>query len=400
MSEKRNKVNPMAWVFLAIVLGIASALIWGEKMSFLAPAGNIFINLIKMCCVPLVMCSIMKAVANMNDMRKLGRIGGKMLGLYIVFGAVSGILGLILAFMTNLGSGIAPSNAEEVEAQSFSVLEVIVNMVPSNVFSAMSNFELLPCIVFSIFFGIALTMIGKKAEPVLSVLDGVLEAIYKIIEMVMKISPIGIFALLASGIGASGKEVLSTLGFLIVLVGGGCGLLLIIYVVVTKVSSGVSMKKIIMAYVRVAATAFSTRSSSATLPLTMKMATEDLNCDKEVASFTLPVGCTINMNGFICELCLIAVLAGNFYGSPLGLGQCLIAVVISTLSGIGMPGIPNGGAVFYVVLFGALGLPNGALIAMLLGVESLMDMICTMANVCGDMAAASVISVSEGRRVE
>lgn len=162
MNEKRNKVNPMAWVFLAIVLGIASALIWGEKMSFLAPVGNIFINLIKMCCVPLVMCSIMKAVANMNDMRKLGRIGGKMLGLYIVFGAVSGILGLILAFMTNLGSGIAPSNAEEVEAQSFSVLEVIVNMVPSNVFSAMSNFELLQCIVFSIFFGIALTMIGKK----------------------------------------------------------------------------------------------------------------------------------------------------------------------------------------------------------------------------------------------
>ncbi len=397
MSKKTKQVNPMAWVFLAIVLGIASALIWGEKMSFLAPIGNIFINLIKMCCVPLVMCSIMKAVANMNDMRKLGRIGGKMLGLYVAFGAVSGILGLILAFATNLGSGITPSNAEEVEAQSFSVLEVIVNMVPSNVFSAMSNFELLPCIVFSIFFGIALTMIGKKAEPVLEVLDGALEAIYKIIEMVMKISPIGIFALLAAGIGSSGKEVLSTLGVLIILVGIGCGLLLVIYAIVTKVSSGVPMKKIIMAYIRVAATAFSTRSSSATLPLTMTTATEDLNCDKEVASFTLPVGCTINMNGFICELCLIAVLAGNFYGSPLSLGQCLIAVVISTLSGIGMPGIPNGGAVFYVVLFGALGLPNGALIAMLLGVESLMDMICTMANVCGDMAAASVISASEGR---
>lgn len=136
----KKKLNPIVWILVAIVLGVACALIWGDKMSVIAPVGSIFINLIKMCCIPLVMCSIISAVASMNDMRKLGRVGGKMLMSYIGIGVVVGALGLLLAFATNLGSGVVGQTAEEVTAQPLSLLGVIVNMVPSNVFSAMANF--------------------------------------------------------------------------------------------------------------------------------------------------------------------------------------------------------------------------------------------------------------------
>lgn len=395
MKKDTKKDYSIFWILGAIVLGAVFALIFGEKMSVVAPIGNIFIKLIKMCCVPLVMCSITLSVAKMDDMRKMGRIGGKMLAFYILTGFIAGVIGIVIGFVTNLGQGITPAAAEEVTAESFSFLAVLENMVPDNVFSSMANFEMLPCIIFSIFFGVGLSMIGEKAKVVMDFMDGVLEAIYKVIGIVMKIAPIGIFALISSGIGTNGAEILSALGMLIVLTGVGCFILIFLYAIVTHGASKIPYNKIIPAYGKIAVTAFSTRSSAATLPLTMKTAVDDLGCDEEVSNFVLPIGCTMNMNGLICEFALIAVLAGNFYGSPLTIGQCIIAILIATISGIGMPGIPQGGSIFYVVLFSAIGLPNGSLIAMLLGVEALLDMIATSANVCGDMAVASIVTSSE-----
>lgn len=395
MNSNSKKDRSIIWILGAIILGVIFALIFGEKMSVVAPIGNIFISLIKMCCVPLVMCSIALSVAKMDDMRKMGRIGGKMLTFYILTGFLAGVIGISIGFITDLGSGIVSAAAEEVTAESFSFLTVIENMVPSNVFSSMANFDMLPCIIFSIFFGIGLSMIGEMAHPVMDVMDGILQAIYKIIGIVMKVAPIGIFALISSGIGSNGAEILSALGMLIVLTGIGCFILFIIYAITTHISNKIPYSRIIPAYGKIAVTAFSTRSSAATLPLTMKTAIHELDCDEEISNFVLPIGCTMNMNGLICEFALIAVLAGNFYGSPLTVGQCIVAILVSTISGIGMPGIPQGGSIFYVVLFSAIGLPNGSLIAMLLGVEALLDMIATTANVCGDIAVASIVTASE-----
>lgn len=257
---------------------------------------------------------------------------------------------------------------------------------------------MLPCIVFSIFFGVALVLVGDKAQPVLKFFDSCLEAMNKVVGIIMNVAPIGIFALVAAGVGANGKELISTLGLLAILNIVATVILLVGYVVINRFTTKVPFSKLIPAYGKVAVTAFSTRSSAATLPLTMRTAVEELECDKEISDFMLLIGCTINMHGFICELCLIAVLAGNFYGTPLTLGQCVIAVIIAVLSGVGMPGIPNAGSLFYVMLFSALGLPNGVLIGMLLGVESILDMFATSTNVCGDLACTSIVTASERKR--
>lgn len=396
----KRKFNLTLWTFIGLGLGIVCGIIGGEKMSFLSPLGNIFVNLIKMVCIPLVMCSMITTVSSMRDMKKMGRISAKMLLSYVGTCVMAGVIALFIAFSVDLGAGITMTGIGETETTEIvSVLDVFLNIVPENIFSAMANFEMLPCLIFSIFFGLALALTGDKGKPAVSFFEACNHACFKVIEIVMYVSPVGIFALVASGIGASGMEILATLGIFVIFQYVAAAIMLIIYALMTHFSTGIPIKKLIPAYLKVTATAFSTRSSAATLPLTIKTSVEDLGCDEEIANFTLPIGCTINMNGFVSNLCMTAVLAGNIFGSPLTIGQCVTAVLIATMSGIGMPGIPNGGMAFQIMLFSALGLPTSSvLLGMIQGVGTLVDMINTTSNVCGDMACASIITASEKKR--
>lgn len=400
MVSEKKKINPFVSTVIAIILALMCALVFGEKMAIIAPIGNMFINLVKMCCVPLMMCSLISTIASMNDMRKLGRIGGKMIFVYIMTCIIAGIIGLVIGFGSNLGAGVVIEEGVEITTDSINILEVIYNVVPDNIFGAMANFDMLGCVIFSVFFGVALAAIGDSGKQVVDLIGNCTKAMYKIIEIIMHAAPIGIFALISSGVGTYGKDILATMGMLIVFEFVAAIILLTFYAVVTHFTSKVSFKVIVPSYLKVAATAFATRSSAATLPLTIETSVKDMDCDQDIANFMLPVGCSINMNGFVCSLVIIAVMAGNCYGSPLSVGQCVTAVFIATLSGIGMPGIPNGGPVFYILLFTALGLPSGALIGMIEGVGSLIDMANTTCNVCGDICATSIVTASERRRAK
>ena len=218
------------------------------------------------------------------------------------------------------------------------------------------------------------------------------------ISIIMKVAPIGIFSLVASGIGQYGVEIFAALGQYLVLCYIGVPLLFGIYMIFLKFFGGLPIRKFITGGFKIFATAFTTRSSAATLPVNIETTTKEFGVPEDIARFTLPIGCTINMNGAAMGFAMKAILAGFIFGSPLTLSQCITAVAISTLSGIGMPGIPNAALVFNVLLFSTLGFPNGALIGMLASIESLEDMIQTAGNTLGDSVCAVLVANSERKR--
>lgn len=393
---KCKKIGSTGWLLIALAAGIICGLVFGERMTVVQPIGDIFINLIKMSVIPIVMCSIITSTASIGDTKKLGRIGSKMIALYVVTTALAATLGLLIAFAAKLGQGVViEGSGQDVEIAAVSILEVLYNIVPSNIFEAMANFDTLPCIVFSLLFGIALIMIGDKSKPVLVVLDACSEALHKIISMVMMVAPIGIFCLISANIGAYGIEVFTALGKMILLIYITVPLLIILYLILVYFYGGMPPKKFISGGFKIFMTAFTTRSSSATLPVNMGVCINEFDVPDEIAKFTLPIGCTINMNGAAIQFAMTAVLAGYVFGHPLSLTQCVTAVFICTLAGIGMPGIPNAGLVFNVLLFTTMGFPSGALLGMLASIECLVDMMTTSGNVMGDAACAVLIAASE-----
>lgn len=401
MKEKR-KVNQIVLILIAVVLGIICALIFGEKIAFLAPIGKIWINLIRMICIPLVMCSIISAITSMNDMKRIGRVGGKMLVWYVGTTLIFAIFGIVVGMLWKPGLGVEfQESADAVVGEAPTLLEVFLNMVPTNIFESMASGSTLPCIVFSVFFGFAIIMIGEeKSKPVLDVIRSCTEIFYKIINIIMKGAPIGIFCLLSSNLGKSGKDVLSAFASFII-VQYVCGIVcLAVHISMATIGGGIPAKQSLSAFGRVIATAFSTRSSSATLPVTLDTAVTKLGCDESIAQFMLPIGATINMNGDAISFAIKAVFAGFLYGQPLTLGQCAMAVGISVIACIGTPGIPSAGTVMNILLFSTLGFPTGTLIGIMSGIGALGDMIFTSCNVCGDLACTTVISRSERRRSE
>ena len=396
---EKKKLNPTLVMLIALALGLVTGLVLGEKAAVLQSIGDIFIKLIKMVVIPIVMCSIITATTNIGDMKKLGRVGSKTLILYILTTAMAAVLGIILATATHLGEGVVlEAAADEVVTEGISIGEVFANIVPSNIFSAMANFETLPCIVFSLLFGISLLMLGERSRPVVEVLEICNEALQKLVGIVMKVAPIGIFCLIASGIGQYGAEVFAALGQYLILAYIVVALLFVVYLLLIKFFSDVPVKKFLSGGVKIAMTAFTTRSSAATLPVNIDTTVNEFGVPEDIARFTLPIGCTINMNGAATGFAMKAVLAGFIFGHPLTLPQLISTVVICTISGIGMPGIPNAALVFNVLLFSTLGFPNGALIGMLASVESLEDMIQTAGNVLGDSACAVLVAASEKKR--
>ena len=390
-----KKMNATVKILIGLVLGMIVGIVFGEKATILQPIGNIFINLIKMLVIPLVMCSIINSVSGMKDLKVMGRVGGKTVMLYVITTMGAAALAIIVGLMFHVGEGLAIVEAAEVSAETPTVLGILLNIVPSNIFAAMANFDTLPCIVFSIIFGVAVVLSGEDGQPVKQVIGSAAEVIYKMVNIIVKLAPLGVFALIASSIGENGPEILSALGLFCVL-NYACGIvLLIVFCILSQIFTKIPLGKFVKGLSKVFMTAFSTRSSAATLPVTIKTTVEDLGVDENLARFTLPIGCTINMNGNSICMALAAVLGSDVFGKPLTFGQIAIAIVIATISSIGMPGVPNSGIVFNTMMFSALGFPAGSLLAMIASVESLNDMMSTGLNVAGDVLCATIVDNSE-----
>ena len=415
-----------------ILIGLIAGLVFGIvailtglqdfTLNFIEPVGTIFIRMLQLVAVPLVIASLIVGITNLNDLTKLSRMGGKTIGIYMVTTVFAITIGLTVVNIFEPGKvlpedtrdGLFTSYQENIEGQEEaatellerSPLQFVVDIVPSNFFAAASdNANMLQIVFVALIIGIGLMKIPEdKSRVLVDFFDALNEVVIKIVEMIMKIAPYGVFALIASVIVELGGEDLTrTIELLQALLMYGLvvilGLLLqvaIIYTSLFKMFSNMSMRNFLKGIRPAQLLGFSTSSSLATLPLTMERVEKKLGVHEEVASFVLPVGATINMDGTSLYQAVAAVFIAQAVGIDLSLSQQLIIVITATLASIGTAGVPGAGIIMLVIVLQAVEVPVEG-IALILGVDRILDMCRTAVNITGDAAVAVAVASTEGR---
>ncbi len=414
-------------IIIGLVLGLLFGVIaatqgWGGFVTnWISPFGKIFINLLKLIAVPLVLSSLITGVASLSDLKKLSRIGGRTISIYIATTAIAVTIGLFSVNILQPGSTgpdemkaklqetYQSSVSGRVEAaegvKERSALQPIVDMVPSNFFnSASNNRNMLQVVFVAIIIGIALIQISKqKAKPVLDFFEGINELVIKLVDNIMLLAPYGVFALIADTITSiAGNninnvlELLGALGFyMLAVIIGLTFQTLITYTMVLKMFSKMSLKKFYRGLAPAQVLAFSTSSSGATLPVTMERCEEELGVSEEVSSFVLPLGATINMDGTALYQAVAAVFIAQTLGMDLTIGAQLTIVLTAVLASIGTAAVPGAGVIMLVIILEAISVPSAG-IALILGVDRILDMLRTVTNVTGDASVAVAVASSEG----
>lgn len=360
----------------------------------IGPVGQIFIKLLKMLIVPLIMASMITGVARVGDIRKLGGLGGKTFVFYIVTTFASVLVGLVLVNIVRPGAGAPGVGGEVPEAVRTQVTigAVLLNMVPANPVKAMAEMQILPLIVFSLLFGAVLTTMGSKGKPLVDLFGSLNDAMMKLTDWVIQLAPYGVFALLATVVVETGPGIFANLGKYMATVLLG----LAVHAVVTlplllRLLGGANPKRYFEKVAPALTTAFSTASSSATLPLTLDCVETKAKVAPRVSSFVLPLGATINMDGTALYESVAAVFIAQVYGIDLTFGQQILIFLTATLAAIGAAGIPSAGLVTMAIVLKAVGLPLEG-IGMILAVDRLLDMCRTTVNVWGDTVGCAVVA--------
>jgi Na+/H+-dicarboxylate symporter len=397
-------------IFAGLALGAAAGLAFGPDAALVKPVGTAFIRLIKMVVIPLIFASLLVGAASLGNLRKLGRIGGKTLAFYFSYYIVAVALGLFLANVFQPGKNIPESVQAELkanfgetaDAQALragdrpGLVDMLVDIIPDNPGESFVNANMLQIIFLALFMGIVVSLLDKdKMRPVMAFFEGINDVMIKIVELVIRIAPYAVFALIASVVGTFGVDILMSLLRYCAVVLGGLALLAASYPAVVRLFTRFPYLKFWKGITKAQLIAFSTSSSSATLPVSMECAEDNLGVSKEVSSFVLPLGATINMNGTALYQGVTAVFIAQVYGMNLGLGDQLTIVLTATLASIGTAGAPAMGVLMLVIVLKQVGIPLEG-IALILGVERILDMARTTMNITGDIAAAVVIAHSEG----
>ena len=399
MKEKK-KLSLATKTFIGFGLGIVIGLVFGEKATIVKPLGTIFLNMIKMIVVPMVFFSITAGVASLGDLKKLRNIGVKVVGLYALTSALCVGLGLIMANIINPGKGFdltALSQSTDYEAQAMpSIIDTLIDMFPSNIFTSFTNTNMLQIIVFSVFLGVALIMMGKEGERLLAGVQSCANAMYKITAIVMEFSPIGVCALLADSVGAYGLKIFGPLGKLILTVyASDVILVLLMYIPMVALLAKFPVKKWLQSIWKVWVVTASTTSSSGSLPITTSVTNDEFGVSSELSSFSLPLGATINMNGGCIYYAAAIVMTAQIYGMNLT-PSALVNIIISTvLVAMGCPGVPGGAIIMTTILLTNMGLPL-EIVGLIAGIFRLIDMANTTFNVTGDVVTTMVVARSEG----
>ncbi len=381
------------------VLGLMGGLWLGDFMLSIKFLGTMFLNALKMVVVPLVVASIIIGVTSLGDIRKLGRTAGKTLAYYMATTGFSVLVGIILVNLIRPGEGVPPIGAAVPEFVAMkgagTIVEVIVGLVPDNIFGAAATGKILPLIVFSLLFGGVLTVIGDKGKPVIAFFEGINAAIMKLVLLIIYFAPIGILALIG-GIVAENREsvdeLITALGLysLTVILG------LLIHAVITlpTILTFFGRRNPFGYFLNMGqalATAFTTASSSATLPVTMESVEKKNKVDERAASFVLPLGATINMDGTALYEAVAALFIAQIYGIDLSIGAQIIIFFTATLASVGAAAIPEAGLVMMSLVLTAVGLPLEG-IGIILAIDWFLDRCRTTVNVWGDSIGAAVIS--------
>lgn len=360
--------------------------------------GKLFVNALQMLVVPLVFFSLICGVCGIGNLSTLGRVGSKSFALYMLTTAVAIATAITIAAVSGIGKGMnQATDAAFAGKDSPPLTDVLINIIPKNPINAMANGEMLPIIFFSILLGISILMVGRKAQSAIEAAEVGNEIMMKMVTIVMAVAPYAVFALIAKSIADLGLDLLGQLaGYVAVLAGSLMVHLFITLMIVLKLFSGLNplmfLKKVRNAQVF----AFSTASSNATIPVTLRTVTQRLGVNNSVASFTVPFGATINMDGTAIMQGVATVFIANIYNVDLGISGYLTVILMSVLASIGTAGVPGVGLIMLSMVFAQVGLPIEG-IGLILGVDRLMDMIRTAVNVSGDAVVSSIVAKSEGK---
>ena len=347
----------LAKILIGLIAGMIVGVILGPKAVHIKPIGTLFINLIKMLIVPLIFSSLVVGVTSMKDPKKMGRVGAKTLGLYLITTAVAITIGLILGTVLQPGVGMEIGSVEKVPAKEApSVIDTILGIVPQNPVGALAGGNVLQIIVFSIFLGLAINFAGEKGKALASFFESLAEVMYKMTAMVIQMAPYGVFALMAWVAGEYGLSVLLPLIKVIIGVYLGC----VIHALFTLAGAITLLARLnpiqfFKGIVDAQAVAFTTTSSSGTLPVTMSCAQENLGVSKSISSFVLPLGATINMDGTALYQGVAALFVAQAYGIDLTIGNYATIILISTLASIGTAGVPSAGVIMLSLVLRSVG---------------------------------------------
>lgn len=406
-------------ILLGMIFGVVFAVLliqfdWGKNIivDWIKPFGTIFINLLKLIAVPLILASLIKGVSDLKDISKLSQMGGRTIGLYILTTVFAVSIGLAIVNIIKPGSYISEQTRTELvgnyandanskiaaaeNQKEAGPLQALEDIVPSNIIEAASdNGNMLQVIFFAIFFGIALILIPQEqAQPVKAFFDGFNEVILKMIDIIMLAAPFGVFALLASLVAESPSlDLFKALGMYGLTVVVGLALMIGVYILIVKLLAKKSPKIFLNGISPAQLLAFSTSSSAATLPVTMERVVDNLGVDDEVASFVLPIGATINMDGTSLYQAVAAVFIAQAFGMDLSFGVQLGIIATATLASIGSAAVPGAGMVMLVIVLAQAGIPEAGL-ALIFAIDRPLDMCRTTVNVTGDAAVSMVVAKS------
>lgn len=386
-------------VIAALILGVITGLAWGPEAEMIKWIGDFFIKAIKMLVVPLIFFSLVAGVASLGDLRKLGSVGGRAMILFVITGQIAAWLGLALGTFFQPGKGVntdALQKGEVPAPNETTAVDMILSIVPDSPVQVMADVRVLPLIVFALLIGIGILMAKEEGRPLAKIFDSGAVVMQKVTMIVMELTPFGVFALMAWVAGTLGPDALVSLAQLVGLNYLGCLLIIgVMYSAMIKFVAKLPVIDFFRGIVDAIAVSYSTASSNATLPVTLRCVERNLGVSNSVASFVVSLGATINMNGTAMYLGLATLFGAQIFGVDLSFGDYVLIAITSTLGAIGAAGIPGAGLIMMALVFGSVGVPLET-IAFVAGVDRIMDMMRTTTNVSGDAAIATTVAVMTG----
>lgn len=384
-------------ILIALLLGVVAGVVLGPHAIYLKPIGTVFLSLINMVIVLLVLASMTVGITSIHDPRKLGRIGLKTLFLYLITTATAILIGLVFAYVFKPGIGLGlQAPVTTIHEKTASIGEILLSIVPRNPISAMVEGNFIQLIVFAIFLGISINLSGSKGRPLMEFFESLADVMYRMTAIVMEFSPIGVFAIMAWVAGSFGVAVLiPLLKFLVIYYLACAAHVLIVFCGMIKFLARLSPWPFFKGMGDAIMMAFTTCSSSATLPVSMHCVEKNLGISKNITNFVLPLGSTVNMNGAAIFQAMSALFIAQAYGIHLSIQSILTIVITATLSAIGAAGVPGTGFIMLSVVVSSAGLPIEGL-ALLAGIDRIREMGSTVLNVLGDAVCALYVAKQEG----
>lgn len=389
-------------ILAALVMGAVIGLIWGEGASQIKWIGDVFIRLIRMLVVPLVFVTIVAGVAAIGDVTRLGAIGIKTLALYLLTTMLSAVLGLALGSLFKPGAGVDLTSVTPMamSAEPISVAEQFIGIIPLNPIAALAQGDILAIIFFSIMVGAAVLAVGEATSPLVRVFDAAVAVLLKLTHFVMEVAPFGVFALIAWVMGTSGPAAFVNIFLLAVCVLAGCALqVLFIHGGLVRLVAGLRIIPFFRGITDVIVVAFSTSSSAATLPVSMRVAINNLGVSPVVASTALPIGTTMSMDGTAMYVALLTMFSAQVFGVSLDIGQFMMVIAVTTLVAIGSAPIPSASLFLLAGVLQVIGISveqTAVIVGFILPFDRILDMMRTIPNCTGDLAVAVTVARWEG----